>query len=57
VISIDILLCFPTHNFNEIGQSAAGLWQKKTIFNVAAVRQNLNIFIFGHVAVVLFIIW
>ena len=52
--SIAVLFCFSVQNFNftEIGQSAAELWQKKTIFKMAAVRHlEFKKLIFGHVTV------
>jgi len=51
-----MLFCFTMQNFNEIGQSTAELWPK-TIFDMAAVRHlEFENSIFGHVAVLSFII-
>ena len=45
-------------NINEIGQSAAELWPKKNRFSILRTSAilSLQIFIFGRVAVVSFII-
>jgi len=52
---IAVPFCFTMQNFNEIGQPAAELWPKYrlSIWWPSAIF-NLKIFIFGHVADVLF---